>query len=511
MQPERSHPSKSARRIFTAFCLAVPLSLVGASPVQAAGKIKPTDAEITAAVEGELSFDASVPANDIDVKTADGIVTLSGKVPTLLARNRANLVVETVKGVRAVSNAITVTPISRTDDEIHKDVEAALMSDPATNAYVIKIAVKDKVVTLTGTVESWGEKELATEVAEGVGGVKEVKSNVAVISKAERPDAEIAADVKGMLVRDAWVDGRFITAIVKNGAVILTGTVGSLAEKHRAHSDSEVIGVKSVDDTGLKIEAWAKDAMKLPRKTVLKTDPQIAQAVTNALLFDPRVVSFTPVVAVNRGVVTLTGTVDNLKAKRKAEQDARDTEGVWRVKNLLKVRTRTMPTDETVAQNVRRALVRDPELDHYKIGVTALQGVVHLNGTVDSYFEKAHADDVASRIYGVTDLRNDLVVSHPEFGNYFWPFSLYAYQPPHYAVSPANSTWPYKDDAEVKADIRDRLSWSPFVNSDQVGVSVRNGVATLNGTVEDWREYNLAKAEALQGGALMVINDLVVK
>jgi osmotically-inducible protein OsmY len=158
MKPERSHPSKSARRILTAFCLAVALPFVGASPVEAAGKVKPTDAEIAAAVEGELSFDASVPANDIDVKTADGIVTLSGKVPNLLARNRANRVVETVKGVRAVSNLITVTPVSRTDDEIHKDVEAALMSDPATNAYAIKTAVKDKVVTLTGTVESWGEK-----------------------------------------------------------------------------------------------------------------------------------------------------------------------------------------------------------------------------------------------------------------------------------------------------------------------------------------------------------------
>lgn len=511
MQPERSHPSKSAGRVFMAFCLAVPLPFVGASPLQAAEKVKPTDAEITAAVEGELSFDASVPANDIDVKTADGIVTLSGKVPNLLAKNRANLVVENVKGVRAVSNAITVTPVSRTDGEIHKDVEAALMSDPATNAYAIKTAVKDKVVTLTGTVESWAERELATEVAEGVEGVKEVKSNVAIISKAERPDSEIAADVKGVLVRDAWVDGRFITAIVKNGAVVLTGTVGSLAEKQRAHSDSEVIGVKSVDDSGLKIEAWAKDAMKLPRKTILKTDPQIAQAVTNALVFDPRVGTFAPEVAVNRGVVTLTGIVDNLKAKRKAEQDAKDTEGVWRVKNFLKVRAQIVPTDETVAQNVQRALGRDPDVDRYKIGVTALRGVVHLKGTVDSYFEKARADDIASRIHGVTDLRNDLIVSHPEFGHYFWPFSLYAYQPASYAASPAKSTWPYKGDAEVKADIRDKLSWSPFVNSDQVSVSVRNGVATLSGTVDDWREYNLARADAFQGGALVVINALVVK
>jgi hypothetical protein len=36
-------------------------------------------------------------------------------------------------------------------------------------------------------------------------------------------------------------------------------------------------------------------------------------------------------------VVTLTGTVDNLKAKRAAEQDAKNTVGVWRVTDLLKV------------------------------------------------------------------------------------------------------------------------------------------------------------------------------
>ncbi|MCB9865013.1 MAG: BON domain-containing protein, partial [Phycisphaerales bacterium] len=70
-------------------------------------------------------------------------------------------------------------------------------------------------------------------------------------------------------------------------------------------------------------------------------------------------------------------------------------------------------------------------------------------------------------------------------------------------------TW--VDDLQVKQDIEDELFWSPFVDEDQVEVSVENGVATLRGTVDTLRERYNAGSNALEGGAQAVINRLQVE
>jgi osmotically-inducible protein OsmY len=308
------------------------------------------------------------------------------------------------------------------------------------------------------------------------------------------------------------VDDKLINVAAKDGKVTLTGTIGSAAEKTRALDDAFVIGVASVDADGLRVEPWAKDSMKKPGRTIFKFDDEIKRAVKDALLFDPRVYSFNPDISVRNGVVTLTGKVDNLKAKHAAEQDAQNTSGVWKVKNLLKVRGKNPPSNEKLVQEVKAALGRDPYVDRYQVGVTALNGTVYLTGTVDSFYEKSHAEDVASRVNGVTAVNNDLRVSYPAYGYYYWPYSDLYYEPYSYSYWPRpHSTWTYKSDAEIKHDIENQLFWSPFVDADEVKVAVKNGVATLTGTVDSWREYRDAAKNGYDGGALSVINDLKVK
>ncbi|MEJ2721975.1 MAG: BON domain-containing protein, partial [bacterium] len=58
-----------------------------------------TDKAITNEVETEFIFDSAVPENGIDVTTDDGIVTLTGTVSDLLAKNRAGEIAETIRGV----------------------------------------------------------------------------------------------------------------------------------------------------------------------------------------------------------------------------------------------------------------------------------------------------------------------------------------------------------------------------------------------------------------------------
>ena len=469
---------------------------------------KVTDKDITSAVEARFLFDNAVPWSFLDVNTANGIVTLTGTVDNLFAKERATKIVESTKGVRAVVNNINVQTMARADEEIRKDVETALLNDPATDNYEIKTAVSGAVVTLSGTVQSFQEKSLAMQLAKSIRGVKDVKEQIAVKYKASRPDAEIAADAKSALDNDVWINASQIKVEAKDGKITLSGSVGSAAAKSRARGLAWVMGVNYVDAQGLKVEPWIANNMRRAPGSTTLTDDQIKKAVKDAFLYDPRVFSFNLEVEVSGSMVTLSGVVDNVKAKQAAEQDARNTVGVYAVKNYVKVRPVNPPPDDKLTQNVKGALLRDAIVDSYQIDVTAKNGAVTLNGTVDSYYEKSHAEDIAYRLNGVVRVKNNLKVNYLAVTYYNFRWDPYDYYSPGYYDW---STWSYRNDAEIKDAIQEQLFWSPFVDGDQVKISVDNGVATLSGTVDNWSEYYSAAENAREGGATSVINKLKVK
>jgi osmotically-inducible protein OsmY len=244
-----------------------------------------------------------------------------------------------------------------------------------------------------------------------------------------------------------------------------------------------VVGVNDVDATGLEVGWWARDHMRRD-KYALKSDHEIRRAVKNAFLYDPRVLSFEPAVRVKSGVVTLSGTVDNLEARRAAEKDARNTVGVVLVRNHLQVRPTTDLADEEITQRVRRARRRDPLVNRFDVAVTTFGGEVYLAAAVDSWIERIHAEQVAAGVEGVMDIHNNLDVSRSRA---------------------------FLGDRAIEEEIKDELFWSPFVDADEVHVTVHNGVATLSGTVDNWADSSWAAGNARQGGALRVRNNVKVR
>jgi osmotically-inducible protein OsmY len=456
----------------------------------AAREIK--DIDITLAVDRQLQNDEGVPAHLINVRTKDGIVTLSGPVENLLARERAAEIAAMIKGVRSVINFIDVLGIIRTDAQIRTDIEQALMDDPATDVFDINVSVQNGAVILTGMVDSWQEEKLCVLVAKGVLGVKEVKSNIEVSQKSKRPDGEIRADIEQRLAYDVWIDDALIEVKVLRGNAILSGAVGSLAEKTRAFRSAWVAGVTSVEDKDLVVDWSRSKKMRRPIENYpMKSDEEIKQALKEAFFYDPRLSPFNLTVSVENGVVTLSGQVHNLKAKQVAEQDANNTVGVWLVKNHLKVRPGMGPhtspkpdVDAELARKVRLALLRNPYTHQHEIGVTVNNQLVMLDGTVNSNLEKAKAEDVVSAVKGVAAVMNNLRV---------------------------NRTWTPKEDWEIKKDIEDELWWSPFVDEDDVSVTVTDGIATLVGLVDTLRERRVATKNAYEGGAKQVRNLLKVR
>lgn len=484
--------------------------LVLATPLALAAR-EINDQEITDAVEEELLFDPAVLLNNIDVVTTDGVVTLKGTTDNILARRRAARLAETVKGVRSVINRIEVrTKKTRTDAEIRRDVSDALLTDPATESYEVDVAVNDGKVTLTGQVESWQERTLAEKVAAGVKGVQAIENNIDVDYRTDRPAMEIAPEIEKRLRWDALVDHGLINVKVEdNGAVTLTGTVGSAAEKSRAVADAWVAGVTDVKASQLKVAKWARDEDIVADKYRDLEADSIREAITDALLYDPRVASFNVNVEVDGSLVTLRGIVDNLAAKRAAARVARNTVGVTGVINRLKVRMEEPPSDMTIKDRIADALVWDPYIDRTDVTIEVDDGVVTLTGVVDSNYEKGHAEEIAAGVEGVIDIENQLTVVDGD------PL---VYDPYVYDWDPYESEWydyepgvTYETDAEIRNDIDDELFWSPFVDADEVTVTVEDGVATLTGKVDSWSEKRAATENAYEGGATWVYNNLGIE
>ncbi|MBD3305036.1 BON domain-containing protein [candidate division KSB3 bacterium] len=482
MKYVRSHTVRMLGKGIMTVSLIVMISMFASGIAAQTSEVN--DQGITLFVETKLLADDMVSSHLIDIETTNGIVTLSGSVYHLLARDQAIRIAESVKGVRGVVDKLTVTPVLRSDAEIKKDVSMALAEDPATELYDVSVTVIEGIVTLDGRVESQAEKKLAAEVTKGVKGVKDIINDIGIVYPTERSGEEIQPEIEHRLELNPYVDEELIEVQVEDATVTLSGVVGSVAEKNHAYNDAWVAGVEEVDDSGLKVEWITADQGRRKSLAVVRTDEEIRQAVEDAFIYDARVFSFAIDVNVRNATVILDGVVDNLRAKRAAAEDARNAVGVWRVKNYIKVRPEAPLSDDDIAQKVSQALMRDPVVERYEISVRVFNHKVYLDGSVDSYYEKYHAEDVTSRVAGVVDIRNLLVVV---------------------------DEWAWKSDQAIKEDIEDDLYWSYFVDNEEITVTVDEGVATLTGTVESWNEHAAAIKSAFEGGAKSVRSYLKIK
>jgi len=123
------------------------------------------------------------------------------------------------------------------DRDIQQDVASELAWDTRVSPTEIGIAVKDGVVTLTGTVDSWAEVRTVGEAVHRVSGVLDVANDLDVKPPGSngRTDSEIARAVRQALEWDVTVPDQQIRSTVSHGTVTLDGTVAQWS----ARSDAE--------------------------------------------------------------------------------------------------------------------------------------------------------------------------------------------------------------------------------------------------------------------------------
>ena len=138
------------------------------------------DAELCVAIHNALSWAAYLPEKSVKVRVEDGWVTLSGTVHWGFQRQNAEDAVRYMKGVRGLSNAITVANRGKRVDGTRADIEAALARCYDAEDQHVSVSVDERVVTLSGTVTNWWHRYLARNSAWNAPGVEDVRDHMQI-------------------------------------------------------------------------------------------------------------------------------------------------------------------------------------------------------------------------------------------------------------------------------------------------------------------------------------------
>jgi osmotically-inducible protein OsmY len=170
---EKWNAEQAAQRVSGVAALAVEIEVV------LPGQSQRKDADIAHTAESILHWMTNLPKDAIKVMVEDGWITLSGDVDWEYQRRAAVKAVHSLMGVIGVSDQIALKhKVSKS--VVKTDIEAALKRRAKHEAQKITVAIQGGDVTLSGTVDSWAERDLAIDSAWGSPGVLSVKADIKV-------------------------------------------------------------------------------------------------------------------------------------------------------------------------------------------------------------------------------------------------------------------------------------------------------------------------------------------
>lgn len=217
-------------------------------------------------------------------------------------------------------------------------------------------------------------------------------------------------------------------------------------------------------------------------KRAQMTDWETRKNVEEELNFEPSVNAAEIGVAVNDGIVTLTGRVDSYWEKSAAEEAAARVAGVKAVVNELEIRLpiSSERTDEDIARAAVNRLEWTITVPKDRIKVKVSQGWVTVEGDVDWQFQKNAAERAIRDLVGVKGVLNHIVVK----------------------ARPST--------AEVKAAIEEALKRSAKVDANRINVDVQGDKVILKGTVRSWFEREEAERAAWRAPGVRGVDNRIV-
>ncbi|MBD3192673.1 MAG: BON domain-containing protein [Candidatus Heimdallarchaeota archaeon] len=217
-----------------------------------------------------------------------------------------------------------------------------------------------------------------------------------------------------------------------------------------------------------------------------KKEEDIKKRVIDHLYWDNRVDASKIKVDVKESEITLKGSVENYNAREAAVLDAWQTRGVTKVNNEISVKyppAYTIPSDKEIKSSVENLIAWNPNIDSTDIDIKIKNGFVDLEGTVDAYWKKTRVEQIASGVSGVLEITNKL------------------------AVVPTEDIV----DKVVAEDIASSIDRKFSVDIEDVNIKVKDGKATLSGTVPNWSAYRAAIESAENtAGVTEIVDNIII-
>lgn len=230
--------------------------LLTSTPLRAADE---TDDRIESAAKKSHVFKTYLKDDSIKTASKNGAVTLTGTVADTSHKTLAENTVESLPGVKSVDNQLKVkgeSPAEHSDGWIGAKVKTTLLFHRNVRATKTDVNVADGVVTLSGEASSLAQKELTTEYAKDVEGVKSVNNNMTIAKASAEPaetigekidDASITAQVKSSLLSHRSTSALKTKVSTTDGVVTVSGTAKNAAEKSLVTKlVTDINGVSSV-------------------------------------------------------------------------------------------------------------------------------------------------------------------------------------------------------------------------------------------------------------------------
>jgi osmotically-inducible protein OsmY len=232
-------------------------------------RLTDSDHRIRHAIRQQLEWDPALDATAVDVAAHRGVVTLSGSVDSLREQLAAERATKSVRGVRGVVNDLAIRPlVARAHADITSDAFHALALR-GTVPSSVQAAVRDGIITLTGTVDRLFQKREAEEAVGRVQGVRGIHNRIEVVDDA--PLRDVRQRIAEALRRCADLDAQTVSFAIKGRVATLKGRVSAWWQRDAAErAVASAPGITRVNNR-IVVEATTSLAL-MPR-----TSPPVAR------------------------------------------------------------------------------------------------------------------------------------------------------------------------------------------------------------------------------------------
>jgi hyperosmotically inducible periplasmic protein len=236
------------------------VAVVSLSAIHAPLYASRMDDRIESSARKSYIFQTYLTGDDIKIESRDGVVTLTGMIGAEFHKSLAQETVAGLPGVKSVDNRLEVKgapPTANSDAWLSEKVRTTLLFHRSVKTGKIEVFVQEGIVTLRGKAVSQIKKDLTTEYAKDVEGVKDVKNEMTVSKPSKKTqgldkkidDASTTAQVKMTLLFHSSTSTLTPKVVTNNGLVTLYGQAGSTAEKNLVTKIvNDVNGVKRVNN-----------------------------------------------------------------------------------------------------------------------------------------------------------------------------------------------------------------------------------------------------------------------